>query len=353
MTPYLIVLFIPLLLGILESIPGKIIREDKYIFLVFACILIVFIGFRSNGYDYESYYNIYTEVKSGIINKSWDPAFVIICKICPSFHFMLLLMGGLSLIPLYWSIKHESPYFFFSLLIFTTTFLYPTIMGQMRQWVTICLMLYAYYRWRNNKIRFILIWLFCCALHSSAPIALLLLFSPKRLYSIKIYAALIILALIVSSILRPIFAPFVQSLSILQDTATADRVAFYNASETEKGIVIGLNTAILIRIITFALAFYILRAKSNTYASIINIYFLAIFIYILLGFIPQLGGRGSQYFVIFDCILIPCTLKYCRPLLRQVFACFFILISLLRFYQFFNDSFNRDYYVPYQFEILK
>lgn len=353
MIPYYLILFIPLLFATTETISGKQVRERKNILLFFSLTLILFIGLRSNGYDYKAYHDIYDSVNAGIINKSWDSAFVWICRICPSFHFMLLLMGALSIFPLYWVIKHQSPFVFFSLLIFITTFLFPTIMGQMRQGVAMCLMLYAYYNWRDNKIKFLIIWLFCCFLHSSAPIALLLLLIPKRLFPLKNYILLIGFALIVCSVLRPIFAPFLHGLSMLQDTVAMDRLEFYNATETEQGITIGLNSAMVIRIFTFLLAFKILKNEWYKDASIINIYFLSIFIYLILGFIPQLGGRGSQYFAVFDCILIPCTLKHCKTYHRQVFALVFILISILRFNQFFSDDFTSRYYVPYQIEIAE
>lgn len=351
MLPYIFILVLSMPFAMIESLSGRPIKSAGKLIFALTWILVFFISFRGNGYDFGSYLDLFKLIKEGIIYHAWDSGFVVMCQLCPSFTSLLFLMAVLTMLPLYWVIKYESPFMFLSMLLFTTTFLFPTVMGQMRQGVAIFVMLYAYYRWKDNKLVFLCLWLLCCTIHSSAPIALLMLFTPKRLFPIKSYLFLIVISILVSDILKPIFTPFIQGLSVLEDSNAVDRLNFYDSTETQHGVSIGMNSAMLIRITVLLLAYYTMKWKYKHDASVFNIYFFSIFFYLLLGFIPQLGGRGSQYFVVFDIIIIPEILRYSKKKMRYIVALAFILLSILRFHQFFADSFNAKQYLPYHIEM--
>ncbi len=351
MVIYIAIFFIILVLSLIELSYNKPIKGQYKVLLSLCIVLFLMVGLRGIGYDYDSYRRIYMLARGGLAPKGIDPGFDILCSVIPSFRMLLLFMSAITFIPLYRVIKNKSDYCFLSLLLFSTTFLFPTVMGQMRQGVTIFVMCYAYFRWRDNKVVFLSLWVLCCTLHTSALLAIVLLVPVKRLFPLYVYIGLIVIALVINSALSSIFAPFLNGLSMLEDTNVSDKLNYYNTTETEMGVSLGFNTAVVIRCFVVIMTYFFLKRTSRDNASVLNLYFLSIFIYLSLSFIPQIGGRGSQYFSVLDLILIPHLIKEYRGFWRMSMIVLFIGLSVLRFGQFFKDDYNRQCYVPYKIEL--
>lgn len=351
MLVYTLIFILIAFLAAFQMIHNRPLPAQNKIFLILCIGLFILITFRGMGYDYAQYRKLFKLAGTRLSPPGMDYGFEQLCHALPTFRSMFALIAAATMIPFYWVIKNKSDYCFMSLLVFYTTFLFPTVMGQMRQGMTIFIMLYAFYRWRDNIWIFILFVAVCELFHSSSIIALLFLIPAKRLFPLKVYVLLIIGAVILSSMLSSVFAPYLNSLSLLDDTTISTKLNYYTKHETLLGIKTGVNAAVTIRCVVFFLAYYIMRKKQIGDTSVLNFYFLSIFIYLLFSFLPQLGGRGTQYFAALDLILIPFIIKSYSGNMRKLLMVLFIGLAFMRFNQFFSDDFNRDHYVPYKFEV--
>lgn len=317
--------------------------KNRSAILCFFCFFIFLLaGLRSRGYDYGSYEKLFGDIRNNSLSAEGDLGFYGLCYVSSSYRILLLAMSFLTITPFFLVLKKHSFFPFVSILIFSTTLLYPTVMGQMRQGVALFIMLFAY-NYRDKKAVFIMLFLSALLFHSSAIICLLYLIPIKRLFSYWKY----LLAIYLSIRINPLIKSQISDLFSV-DTDMINKIAEYNELETEQNIEIGFNTSTLIRLIVFSVCYYYAKKKnSQIQTQMLNLYFLSMVIYLSLGFIPQLGGRGALYFSIFDLLLIPQILNTASKRNRIVISSFFIALSIARFIMFFNDSFNSSMYVPY------
>ena len=115
----------------------------------------------------------------------------------------------------------------------------------------------------------------------------------------------------------------------------------------------GLNMAMLLRIAIFGLFWwkreYLLRYKDGIY--FLNIYFLSLLIYLGLGFLPQLGGRGSIYFYFFEIILASMLIKTEVNRKHKIgVLILFLLLGTYRQITFFSEW--GDEFIPYKYDFL-
>lgn len=350
---YTLIFILIVFLAVFQMIHNRPLPAQNKIFLILCIGLFIMITYRGMGYDYAQYRKLFKLAGTRLAPSGMDFGFEQLCHVLPSFRSMFALIAAATMIPFYWVVKNKSEYCFMSLLVFYTTFLFPTVMGQMRQGMTIFIILYAYYRWgdKDKKWIFIIFVIACQFFHSSSIIALLFLLPAKKLFSLKVYILLIIGAMVLSSLISSVFAPYLNTIAMLDDTIISTKLNYYTKHETLLGIRTGFNAAVTIRCIVFFSAYYIFKRSKEIKPTVLNIYFLSIFIYLLFSFLPQLGGRGTQYFAALDIILIPFIIKSYSGNMRKLLIVVFLGIALLRFNQFFTDDFNRDHYVPYKFEV--
>jgi hypothetical protein len=313
----------------------------KLIYLIESILFFLFIGLRENGYDYESYSNIFDGIKDGILLPI-EPAFQLICSFSNSYRELLLVMALLTIILHLSFIYKMSTLPFFSLFLIAGTYLLPTFMGQMRQGVAIGFIAWSFY-FINDKKKFFVLLIIASLFHTSALLAILFLIIPKTVKTSKYYLFTIILAIIGGVLLKPIILQLTGFFP--EDIMMVDKVNFY--SETEN-YALGLNFAIIIKIVVLVLAF---TQRNNitvkNFPLMLNIYHFSILLYVLLGSIPQLGGRGSQYFSYFDVVLIPIIINASVGIRKAAILTIFYFLTILRIMQFFMDDFNYFSYVPY------
>jgi hypothetical protein len=215
-------------------------------------------------------------------------------------------------------------------------------MGQIRQGLALSFSFLAYFHRKDHKF-----WLFFFLAffsHYSAVIIILYKIIPSKLYTLKIYISIFLLAVALSIFILPllnIFCDYLPSFIGLKLRL------YMNVAPENKGISINL---LIIRLLFFYLAYYFLKCNCNITIhkpfSLLNIYFFAIVLYILLSPVPQLSGRGISYLSIFDIFLIPYTIKYIKKNINKI-----IYISIVIFYctyPYFSFLIKWNQYIPYK-----
>lgn len=308
-------------------------------------IIIIFVVFRGNGYDWFPYVELYDMLQHGKDSTVFiEYGFRFIFFISPSFRLALIVVGVISLWTLFKGFSKFNPKLpILGLLILSSTLLLPTFMGQIRQGLAIGIVSIAI--WNNYKgERLNAFFLIClaCLFHVSAAITIVILFVQKKQYSFKTYICIIAGGLILYS-----FA--LKGLSFLLsffENRIFAKIMYYAYSENE---VLGITSTIVIRITTLFLALYFNRDRDPKVSYLCNIYALAIIIYLVFGFIPQIAGRGSYYFVIYEALLVPYIVFSLRKKPKE-YLCGYLLViglSIYRIISFFNSDFNLYSFVPY------
>lgn len=296
-----------------------------YLYSLLSIFLFIIIAYRECGFDYDSYMGIYQDLHSSawINNASvwgmeWGYGFL--NYICTSFRQLLIVMAFLTVTAYAIFVYRYSPLPFFSLFLFLGI-LYGGMMGQYRQSLAVGIVLLAV-SVRKSRIAFISLLAIAVLFHTSAVLAVILLFLPEKLYSLKSYLYLMLLALVGNLVGGEVLAILKVNLpDIMQN-----KLEYY--TNAEAGIVFGFNLAMLLRIFVFG---YLWKKRDliGMYPSgffFFNAYFLSLFFYLGLGFLPQLAGRGTIYFSVFEFMLPTMVIAQDRKARCGIIAFFFISI---------------------------
>lgn len=337
-----IILYSLCIVSFSDSFKKKISRSEIVELIIFGILMLLIAAGRTKSYDYQSYKDIFYWCSKGI-TQGQDPGFALLCIISPSYRILLILMATLSIIPLIKLCKEWSPIPVFSLLIVYTVVFFPGVMGQMRQNVATMLILLAYYYRKEHYKLYLFILAYAVTIHTAAILGLLYFVPMRRRYSYVIYMSIFIASIACSSIIQNIFGDYIGYFGSMAQ----EKFEIYNRLETQRNISLSLNIAVLIRLIVFTLAYAYLKGTKYDNPQFLNIYFISIVWYLLFSFLPQFGGRGSAYFSILDIFLIPQIIYSLKSYKRIICSIGFIALSILRFYQFFGDDFNRSSYLPY------
>lgn len=347
MSLYYIIFGIIFVSGALQVMGKRQLEPNSRVLFFALCVgLCIFIGGRACGYDYQGYLTLYDYAKAGF--QETEIGYYWLCRICPTPRTMFLAMAVLTMVPFYEIVKRHSAYPLFTLLLFATTFLFPTVMGQMRQGVAIFMVLTAYFCYRDKQwFKAVIFFLIALSFHNSTLIAILFLLPLNRKLNMPILLGAVVIALMVGTAVQQLLSDYIQLLDASNDMR--DKFEYYESTETMQGLTLGINTAVIIRLIVFGLGYLQLCRHKAIDPAILNLYFLSILVYLALGGVPQIGGRGSQYFAALDLFIIPQIFRNAIKQNRLILLSAFLVLSLLRFIQFFSDSFNASQYIPYRF----
>lgn len=313
-----------------------------YVLISFCAI--IFVGFRECGFDYQNYYRYFIDLSSASWKANADYlnveyGYAYLNYILGDYKLVLVVMAVATIALQFKFIYKYSPFPFFSLFLFLGVMLYPIIMGQFRQALAIGLILWAFTN-KENKLLFLIIILLAATFHASALIALFALFIPNKVFKTTVYLLLLLIALGMNFIMES----YMLSMAKVLPALIGSKIETYSTIED---YVLGLNTAMLLRIIIF-LIFIFYKDKLNRESKeyyFLNLYFVSLFIYLALGAIPQIAGRGSIYFYFFEFILASIVLSRIKGYTRFVLFCFFIGISIYRQVGFFSQW--QSDYIPY------
>ena len=353
MAIYLLTSFSFILASIFDIIHTKWNKNQKfYCYFLFALMLFFMVGGRACGFDYDNYKYYYDNVQHSIYwNRNADyfgieKGYAILNYICTSFRQLLLVMAFLTMGTYSIFIYKKSPLPFLSLFLLLGTFVYPMMMGQYRQALAIGFVLMSIL-YSNHLFLFLSFIGLASFFHISALLSLLLLFVPKRICNKKTYVILLLIALITNLLLGNIFGNYLS----LFPSFIENKMEVY--TEAEQNMRYGLNMAMLLRIAIFGLFWWkrdsLLRYKDGIY--FLNIYFLSLLIYLGLGFLPQLGGRGSIYFYFFEIILASMLIKTEVNRKHKIgVLILFLLLGTYRQITFFSEW--GDEFIPYKYDFL-
>jgi len=318
----------------------------RLLFVITSILAILFVGFREDcGFDYDSYFSLFMDFDSenwfsnAIIN-GVEFGYAFLNYILGDFRYLLLFMAFTTITLMFSFIYKYSPLPFISLFLLLGVIFYPSFMGQYRQGLAISLVLWAFVIKEESKLKSLLIIILASTFHSTAFIGLLALFLPNKFYSIRIYLLILLVALVSNLTLKSFFL----SISDLLPTQMSGKIDDYENAEE---LIVGINLAMLIRIIVLAIFLFYKNKLSNfKYGPyLVNLYFLSIIIYLGFGFLSQISIRGSLYFYFIEFILAPMLIFKTVGLQRILLFTFFLGISIYRQISFFTEwSIN---YIPY------
>lgn len=343
-------LFIFLIILTITSIRHRIKYHSSIsnIYIISCGTIILFAAFRSNGFDWQSYENIYNSIRSGHETEGGtfvEYGFELLCWLSPTYKFLIFTVAFLSLTLTFKGVYHFSRFYYpvLGLLVFSSTLLLPTYMGQIRQGLAIGIVSVAI--WENyliHKSKAILLIICACFFHLSAILALLIFLIPKRDFKIKAYIILIVGSVLLYGLSIKLMSNFLS----LGQLGIVQKLIIYASTEKEE---LGISSTILIRIITLFIAVFLNKNRSLEISYITKVYLCGILVYLLFGFIPQLGGRGSLYFSVYEMVLVPYIIFYFRrrKLLFLLSFCTVVALSVFRIISFFSDSHNYQSYIPY------
>lgn len=344
---YFIIALFTGLIAFIEVFNKSIISKyEWYLLSLYTLFLIIFIGFRDCGFDYENYKYYYKILHSNFWKNNAD--FVLVEKgyaflnyLLPSFRTIYMLFAFISCSMTSIFLYKYSHYPFLSHFLLLGVLIYLFFMGQFRQGVAIPIILFALVQQDNRKKLLLII--IASFIHNSAILALLAFLVPKSFLKGRYYILLLLIAFIINIAMTNAFLSYIHFMP----SFIAQKLEFY--SNSEEGMRYGINLAMLLRLIILYI-FYKYKdeiSKTELGTLFFNYYFLALLLYLGLGFLPQLSGRGSIYFYIFEVILIPLVI-YNMPKLRMkmcIFS-FFILIGIYRQISFFRST--DDEFIPYK-----
>ena len=350
MLPYVFI-FIFLFLFVLYE---QFSRKDKYvslfIFVLFSIFIILFVGFRQCGFDYENYYfyfknfsSVNWETNSEVLGAEKGYAFL--NYLIGDYRGLLLCMSFFTVLLMFSFFYKYSPTVYFSLFLLFAVSFFLLFLGQYRQALAIAIILWAFVVKKRSIALFLLLVFVASMFHLSAFLAVIALFTPNSFLKRKYYIQILLLAFLFSEF----GVAFFYNVVLGGSDFIVRKAAIY--AESEAGLRLGLNTAMLLRILFFCI-FYINRERIASYpqgAYFLNLYFVGLLVYLGLGFFPQLAGRGSYYFSLFEFILSAMTIDRLPIRRRLLFILFFVCIDLYRYHTFLTDWY--DDYIPYSWGI--
>lgn len=321
-----------------------------YVYAIFSIFIVLFVGFRQCGFDYENYYFYF----KNLISVDWEnnsevlgaeKGYAFLNYLIGDYRGLLLCMSLVTVLLMFSFFYKYSPVVYFSLFLFFAVSFYPMVMGQYRQALAVSIILWAFVVKKRSLVLFLFLVLVASLFHMSAFLAVMALFVPHSLLKGKYYFLILFLAFLFSEF----GVAFFYNIALGGSDFIVRKVMIY--AEGEAGMRLGLNTAMLLRVFFFCI-FYRNRDRITSYsqgAYFLNLYFAGLLVYLGLGFFPQLAGRGSYYFSLFEFILSAMTIDRLPIRRRLLFILFFVCIDLYRYHTFLTDWY--DDYIPYSWGI--
>lgn len=327
-------------------------RIDKKIIgllFVFEIIILWFIvSFRSCGFDYYSYREWYDWMKNGdwVMNSAIlgsELGYAWLNNVALNYRMVIIVMATLTIGCYAVSIWKLSPIPLFSLFLLLSYTVYPGLMGQYRQALA-CSVFFISLLFVDNKKILLSVVLFGLFFHYTLFICLFVLLMPQKIMKSKMYIYLLIVGFLCNLLAYDIFV----NISSLSPTEIQYKINYYRMYE--EGLSVGLNMAMVLRVVIFVL-FYSNRNCIATYkygSLFFNIYFFSIFIYLALGFLPQLSIRGTQAFYLVEIILAAMIVRN-AIYYRWAYFLFFLLVGIYRQVSFFTSEQGMIDYIPYKY----
>lgn len=337
------------------SVLDFIVKKDRTytcLYIGFAVFIFFVAAFRGMGNDYEGYQAIFHSLQGRSFSHIFDASEV---YVEPGFAVLNILIGALfpyqailvvmalaNVSIIFPFFRKYSPYPYVSLLLFAGMFMYSGMMGLIRQSLAIAICMWAMADPRSKRF----FWLIGTAVlfHASAVLVLFVRLLKNTYYSFKSYAVMLGIAVMSNLFFYGVFKVIVP----LFPTVIAWKLNTYIG--VESGTHFGLNVAVAIRLCTFFLAYAYRRRIADTFPKygplFVNVYFLAIVVYVGFGFLPQMASRGAVYFHYMELLVVPMILYVANAGNRAWIFVLYATLSLMRHIDLVTVY--GDAYMPYK-----
>ena len=342
---YYIVFSVFLLLALFDFVAKK----DKGYLIIYSLIaffILIYAGFRTCSIDYQGYkYNYDLLRNTSILNifeagMLFEPAYVVLNILSPNFESVIFIMALVNIVILFPFFFKYSPYPFITILLYSGMFLYSGLMGLVRQSLAISICLWAMVDPKNKK--FFLLIIVAMTFHVTALIVCSVRFLKNKVYSVKQYASILALAILSNILMYDVFASVINYFPGIM----AAKLNYYLMIEEGTGF--GFNSAVAIRLLTFVLALWHIKAISSKFRIgplILNLYFLSLVFYVAFGFLPQVAARGAIFFHYIELLIVPMIIYVAKPSVRVGVFTLYSFFALSRHITMLDT--HAEYYIPY------
>ena len=337
---YLLIGCFFLLLSTIEVI--KYNKFYSYLMLILcSIIMILFAGLRDGtivGTDSPAYFRNYQYPLDYEAEYGYKYLAAFFSKtLDANYNLFLLVINTLSIGLIATSLKKNSYFLVFPLLIYFSDFyLYYNFSG-IRQALAVSFSSFAlYYGWQRNYKAFFLSLICSMCFHISAVAFALAIFVPKKTLTIRNYIYLILLAVV----------GFVAIGYLLEHNEYLSyKFKYYseiqeNSDNIVSQFIIGIlkRSIVLVLIFLFSKEFF----TNQRFVYFFNLYLLGFIIYVSTYLIsPDFGVRFSTYYTIIDMFLVGNMLYLCRKNYQKIII--FTVISVMIVYKISTYAFLEPY----------
>ena len=350
---YILVSLVLFGIGFSEKLVGEKTRLFMSIFVF--VLLVCFDGLRwENGTDWDNYHDFFRNILDSeyeIFEIGYKYFNILIRSIVYNYTVFLMVFAIIMYSILWWFFKYYSEGPLFSFFLFFVLFV--SVQGMNRQFMAIMICLIStYFLVLDKKLLFVLCVWFASLFHTTAFLFLVGLFLRKT-YSFKFYSLILGGTILLSMSGFVVYA--VDTMASFVTGGLATRLSVY--SESDDGTGGSTIIAIIRRLIWVLPILYIMKKQEEELPRHIilffNMYFLGVLVYILFnGSILQIFvSRGTLYFMIFECILIPYLIyNYTIGTLRYVAMGLVLVYGLFNMNKGINGytQGNDNIFLPYK-----
>lgn len=327
-------------------------KKEKFIYIILAIILAVFVGLRTSYNDTGTYSQMYNELMPGIsnilnvdLNLGENPGFWVINIILKSLSFtsqdFLMFYALVTNFIYLWFIRKYSDNIWLSVFLFFTMGCYTFTMAAIKQCVAVAFCLIATDRYlQNKKFPFIFWVLIASTFHPYSLMYLIIPLLNFKPWSGKTYLFLIIF-LVIGLSLQPLLGTVVDITTMLGEE--------YDATTfTGEGINIFRLAVVWVPVVISFFTRRYLRANNSKADNIIlNLTILnAEIMFIGLFGTANYFGRLANYFLIFQTLCLSHLFKSFNIKSKTIITVCCVLCFLLYFYyaNVMNQNFDYSFY---------
>lgn len=333
--------------------PNNTEKNKKTYMIIMGILLIIISGFRSVnvGADTWQFCADFNSIRfinwKNLFNSTrYEPGFVLICKILSqlvdNYQILIFFTSLVINIVICKFIYDESKDCILSLYLYVSLNYFATNMNIMRQAIAMAIIILAYKKFLNKekKVLYIISVLIAYQFHTSALCGMLLLVIPNTKYDMKKYILTVISSIIMVLIANKLFVIF---------TGILGKYSGYINSEFYEPNYFAAVIKMLILFVILTVSYIYYRNIDNNkymYISSFALIFGASAIKI------TLLGRISNYFSIFNIILLPNILKEIRDK-KEIYLIYFLVYFLCFLYWIIVAIYRPEWHgvVPYEFFI--
>jgi len=315
----------------------KKISNSKFIKILIVASLGIFLAIRYNvGNDYAEYLISFDKLKMFHSDLYYEPLYLLLCKLSPSFIYVIAVISIISAYLIYKIIQFYNPdYFYSSLLTYYGVYFVLNDIHLIRQGFAILIIAYGFRYLETQKFRKYLVFvLIAMGFHTSAIVALILVIIVKIKWNKQrrfIVAACAVLFYIGLLLFKSSFFSFIGNFGAFSRYAEV-----YNNSEYSYSY--GISLGLLFDIILFIYVNIKSDYLSDRLQILLNIFTISIFIYIAFNDIAVVL-RFGYYFRIVNIILIVQIRKILRP------AIFYVALLSIYSYYYLETSLTKGHAV--------